>query len=334
MSRKRIGIIILLVAMGLSIFGGVASSAKTRTLKFSHYQPANELLGLTSDYFAKRVDELSKGTLKIQVFPANQLGAPQEVAEQVRLGVIDMATCTSGQIQLWVPQYAAIQLPFLWDSYEHANKVLDGTGGKMLADLAEAKGFHVMADWLHGFRAISNDVRPINTVADMKGLKLRVPPEVPMEASMRALGAIPTQIAWPEVYMALAQGVVDGQENPIRHIFANRLHEHQKYLAIPGPGYMYITSPVVVGAKMWKSLTAKERTILQKAAIDARNWMREQCNQVDADALKQMTAAGVVVTRPNPAEFRAKMDPAWKEISKFAGTDFVEKWVKMVDKAR
>ena len=212
--------------------------------------------------------------------------------------------------------------------------MLDGEGGEILGELAAEEGFVQLSHWEHGFRAISNSVRPIENVDDLEGLSIRVPPEVPMEAAMRAAGAVPTQISFPELYLALAQGSVDGQENPVRHIFYNRFFEHQEHVAIPGPGYMYLSSVHVVSQRVWDDLSTNEQEVIRQASLEARDWMREQIAQEDSEAIAELEAAGVTITRPVPSDFQEAMQPAWQEIAEFAGESFVEQWLTLVDQAR
>lgn len=308
------------------------NDTQVRVLRYSHPTSTQDDIHIGAEFFARRVKELTSGSLEIKVYPTNEMGSPQEVAEQVIKGSIDICNASGGQIQMWVPQFAAIQLPFQFKSVEQAYRVLDNEGGEMLAKLAREKGFEVLTHWELGFRIISNSARPINAVEDLKGLKLRVPPEIPMEACMRAVGVLPTQISWPETYNALARKIVDGQENPLRYIYTNDLYKVQKYLAIPGCGYMYQSYPHVVSIKTWNSLKKTEQDAIRKASVEARDFIRNNVKETEKRAIEEMQKSGIIFTRPNPEPFRQKMLPAYETISDYTGKDFVKVWSKIVDK--
>lgn len=309
-----------------------AADTKVKVLRYSHPTSTKDDIHVAAEFFAKRIKELTNGSLEIKIYPANELGAPQEVAEQVRLGTIDMCNASGGQLQLWTPQFAAIQLPFQFLTVQQAYKVLDNEGGEMLAKLAREKGFEVLGHWELGFRIISNNVRPINSVADLKGLKLRVPPEVPQESCMKAVGVIPASISWSETYMALSQKVVDGQENPIRYIYINGIHKVQKYMAVPGVGYMYQSYPHVMSSKTFNSLTKEQQDAIRKASNEARDFMRKNVSDTEKKAIQEMKQMGIVITNPDPEPFRKAMEPAYKVIADYATQDFVKEWAKIVEK--
>jgi tripartite ATP-independent transporter DctP family solute receptor len=287
-----------------------------------------------AERFRDRVRDLTSGEIKINLFPGGQLGSPTEMAEQVKNGVLDFAILSTGQLADYAPQVASIQLPFTFDTPAHAHAVLDNEGGELLKPLIRRHNFEPLAFFELGFRAISNSKRPINSVADMRGLRIRVPPELAMESSMRALGAIPIQMNFNELYMALSQRVVDGQENPVRYIYSNRFHEQQKFIAVPGNGYMYLPLILVMSKPLYDRLSETQRSIVGNAAAESRDWLRSVIGESERKARVEMEKVGIQFTSPDVKEFRQAIQPAREEMARKIGVDFVEKWLSIVDRRR
>ena len=212
----------------------VSSRAAPLTMRFAHFGAEDHPSNVAAKQFAERVASRTDGEIKINIFPNNVLGGPPEQAQQIKLGTIDMGLPTQGQLDEYDTAFAAVMLPFIWDSPQHAFRVLDGPAMAWLAPLAEKQGFILLRNWEYGFRNVTNNVRPINAPGDVKGLKLRTPPELQIQASMEALGATVQAIAFPELYLALSQKVVDGEENPIAVIYFNKFYEVQKTWRSPG----------------------------------------------------------------------------------------------------
>jgi len=223
-------------------------------------------------------------------------------------------------------------LPFIWDSPQHAFRVLDGPAMAWLAPLAEKQGFILLRNWEYGFRNVTNIVRPINAPDDMKGLKLRTPPELQIQASMEALGATVQAIAFPELYLALSQKVVDGEENPVAVIYFNKFYEVQKYLAITR--HIYNNMIHTVSAAAWKKLDASQQGIFREESAAAGDLMRKMIGDQEADQIAKIEAAGMQVTRPDLAPFRALMGPANARIAAYAGADNVKKFEEMAEAGR
>ncbi len=210
----------------------VARGAAPLTLRFAHFAQEDHPANIAAKQFASRVAERTNGAIRVMIFPNNQLGGPPEQAQQIKLGTIDMGLPTQGQLDKYDRAFGAVMLPFIFDSRALVFRVLDGPAMDWLAPLAEKQGFVLLRNWDYGFRNVTNSVRPIHAPEDVKGLKLRTPPELQIQASMQALGAVVQAIAFPELYLALAQKVVDGEENPIAVIYYNKFYEVQKHLAM------------------------------------------------------------------------------------------------------
>ena len=310
----------------------ISRGATALTMRFAHFAQEDHPAQIAAKQFAERVAERTGSAIRIIIFPNNQLGGPPEQAEQIKLGTIDMGLPTQGQLDKYERAFGAVMLPFIFDSPALAFKVLDGPAMTWLAPLAEKQGFILLHNWDYGFRNVTNSVRPINAPQDIKGLKLRTPPELQIQASMEALGAIVQAIAFPELYLALAQKVVDGEENPIAVIYFNKFYEVQKNLAITR--HIYNNMIHTVGVNSWKKLTPEQQAICREESVAAGDLMRRLMAQGEADQIAKLAAGGMLITKPDLSPFRALMEPAYKRIADYAGKDNVEKFREMVDAAR
>lgn len=325
----RIAIVVGL-ALALGLWAGGAQAQMT--MKFAHFADEGHPGHLAAKQFSAAVEQRTKGQIKIQIFPNNALGAPPEQAEQVKMGVTDMGLPTQGQFDKWIKAFGVVMLPFAYDDWDHVHRTLDGPCFDWFKQLAEKEGFILLSNWEYGFRNLTNNKRPINTPDDVKGLKIRVPPEMQMTAAFQAMGAVTATIAFPEVYMALAQGVADGQENPISVIYFMKFYEVQKHLAVTR--HIYNNMIHTISAKTWAKLTPDQKTIFQEESKKAGAWMRQQVVAQEEDLIKKMQAAGTQVTRPNLALFRAAMTPAYDKISAYAGQENVKRFLEYVEAAR
>jgi tripartite ATP-independent transporter DctP family solute receptor len=308
------------------------AAATTLTLRFAHYGAEDHPSNIAAMQFARQVESRTGGAIKIRIFPNNQLGDPPAQAQQIKLGTIDMGLPTQGQLQNYEKAFATVMLPFAFDSPAHVFRVLDGPAMQWLAPLAEKQGFIMLRNWEYGFRDLTNSQRPIHTPDDVKGLKIRTPPEIQIQAAMEALGGVVQAISFAELYLALAQKVVDAQENPIAVTYTQKFYEVQKHLAITQ--HVYNNMIHTVSAITWKKLTPAQQTIFREESISAGNLMRKLIADEEVDQIKKMQGLGMVVTRPNLAPFRARMEPAYKRVAAFAGEDNVKKFREMVDQMR
>ena len=321
-----------LAAGALTLAAPAIARAATLTLRFAHFAQEDHPANIAAKQFAANVAKRTDGAIKIMIFPNNQLGGPPEQAQQIKLGAIDMGLPTEGQLDKFDKAFGAVMLPFIFDNRELVFRVLDGPAMAWLAPLAERQGFVLLRNWDYGFRNITNSVRPINAPGDAKGLKLRTPPELQIQAAMEALGASVQAIAFPELYLALAQKVIDGEENPIAVIYYNKFYEVQKHLAITR--HIYNNMIHAVGVNTWRKLTPQQQTIFREESAAAGDLMRKLMADGEDDQIKKLAASGMAITRPDLAPFRALMEPAYKRIADYAGADNVAKFRAMVEKMR
>jgi len=310
----------------------VARGAGPLILRWAHYAQEDHPANGAAKQFAANVKTRTSGAIEINIFPNNVLGGPQEQAQQIKLGSIDMGLPTQGQLDKFEPAFATVMLPFVFDSPEHVFRVLDGPAQDWFAPLGEKQGFVVLRSWEYGFRNVTNSIRAINAPDDMKGLKLRTPPEIQIQAAMEACGAVVQAIAFPELYLALSQKVVDGEENPIAVIFYNKFYEVQKHMALTR--HVYNSMVHVIALSTWKKLSPEQQAIFRDESAKAADVMRKLIGDEETGQITKIAAAGIQVTKPDLAPFRAKMGPAYTRISSYAGEANVKKFLELVDSRR
>ncbi len=324
---------LLAVFVGAALVAALmAAPALALELKFGHYAAETHPGHKASLMFKEAVEKRTNGAITIKIYPANALGSPPEVLEQNKLGAIDMSLPTQGALDKYVKQFSVVMLPFVYDGYEHVWRVLDGPFMDWTAPLLEAQNLVFLSNWEWGFRNVTNNVRPVMVPDDMKGLKMRTPPEIQLQAAMEACGAVVTKIAFPELYMALKQGVVDGQENPLAVIYHFKLYEVQKNLALTR--HVYNSMVHVMSKKTWDKLTPDQQKIIKEESKRAGQWFREAMVKEEAGLVDQLKAKGMAVTQPDIPAFRKVMGPAYKRIGEYAGQDNVDKFLKMVEAER
>jgi TRAP-type transport system periplasmic protein len=262
--------------------------------------------------FAEVVKTKSNGRIEVQVAPSAQLGDDAAMVTSLRTGALDMSANSQGAVANAVPEYAAYGMPFMFSSPAQAFKVLDGPLGKELADKSAEKGMILLGTWDNGIRQMTNSKRPIGKVEDMKGLKMRVPPDATLVDIMQALGAEAQQIKFAELYVALQQGVVDGQENPLVNIHASKLYEVQKHLALTN--HQFQMTPFLMSKRTWDRLSEEDRKTVLEAAQEATTLQRKMSQDADEKLLAELKAKGVQVTTVDKALFAkatANVDDKW-----------------------
>ncbi len=331
-SRASSTVVILAVLALIPWLLTGTAQAQVMTMKFAHFADENHPGHLAAKMFAENVAKRTNGQIKIEIFPNNMLGSPPEQAEQVKLGTTDMGLPTQGQFDKWIKPMGVVMLPFAYDDYAHVHRVLDGPAFQWFSQMAEKEGFILLSNWEYGFRNLTNNKRPVNTPEDVKGLKVRVPPEMQIGAAFEAMGAQTTVIAFPELYMALAQGVADGEDNPVSVIYFMKFYEVQKHLALTR--HIYNNMIHTISAKTWAKLTPEQKVIFQEESKKAGAFMRQQIVSQEEDLIKKMQQTGTQVTRPNLALFRAAMKPAYDKIYKYVGEENGKKYMEFVEAAR
>lgn len=290
----------------------LSAQAENIKLTLGHGAAIGNPRDLAAKKFAEVLKDKTGGRIEVQVAPAAQLGDDAAMVTALRTGALDMSANSQGAVSAAVPEYAAFGMPFLFSSPADAFKLLDGPLGDELAEASAKKGLILLGTWDNGIRQMTNSKRPINTVADMDGLKMRVPPDATLVDIMEALGAESQQIKFAELYVALQQGVVDGQENPLVNFEASKLYEVQKYLAMTN--HQFQMTPFLISKRTWDKLGDEDRQAIQAAADEATALQRKLSQEADEKLLTELKEKGVEVTTPDKAEFAkatSSVDEKW-----------------------
>jgi TRAP-type transport system periplasmic protein len=329
---KKLVLVLVVSVVFIPLASVSVTHAAALEMKLGHFAADSHPGNLASKMFGEAVEKRTNGSIKVIIYPNNALGSPPEVLEQNILGAVDMSLPTQGQLGKYSKRFNCVMLPFMYNSYEQADRVLDGKFIPWAVPDLDQAGLVFLSNWEWGFRNLTNSKRPVNHPADVKGLKIRTPPELPTQAAMEALGAVVATINFNELQMALKTGVVDGQENPIAVIFSNKIYETQKYLTMTG--HNYNTMVHVISKKVWDKLTPEQKTIVKEESKKAGDWMRKSVRNEEADQINQLKKFGMEVVIPDKAEFKKLMPPAYDRMKAIAGEDNIAAFIKMVDEAK
>jgi TRAP-type transport system periplasmic protein len=319
-----------LLATGAAVaFMTVAADARDITLRMAHFAADTHPAQAAAQHFAEAVATRTNGEIKVDLYPNNELGSPPEQLEQTIVGAVDMNLPTQGGLDKYVKAFGTVMTPFAFSSYDEAHQVLDGPFMDWVAPQLEDQGLVMLSNWEYGFRNITNSKHPINTPEDVKGLRLRTPPELQIVAALEGLGAATTQIAFPELPNALNQGVVDGQENPIGVIYHNKLNDFQQYLALTQ--HVYNSMVHVINKDVFDSLSPEQQQILREESVAAGTMMRDAVMAQEEQDIAALEAAGMQVTRPDLAPFVALMGPARDRVAEYTGKENMETFLSFLN---
>ncbi len=320
------------IALAILIALGATGAQAAVELKLGHFASDTHPCGIAAKVFKANVEKRTNGEVKIALYGNNVLGSPPEVLEQVLLGAVDMSLSGQDQLAKHLPFYDVISTPFAFKDYAMADKIIDGDFKAWAEPELLKKNLVHLSDWEWGFRQLTNSKKPIITPADMKGMKIRTPPAFAYQAFVEAAGGNAQTIAFAELVMAMKQGVVDGQENPIGTIYDLKLYETQKYMSILN--YTYSSMVHVVNKKSWDKLTPEQQRIVAEESAAAAKQARKLLRDNEATQLKDLeTNKGIVVARPDLGPWKAAMGPAWEKVKTRVGADNFKRFMDMVEKA-
>jgi tripartite ATP-independent transporter DctP family solute receptor len=319
MQRKTF--LIHVLALAATLFAGGAS-AQAIKLTLAHGTALDNPRHEAAVLFADRVKAKTSGRIEVQVAHSAQLGDDAAMVTALRSGTLDMSANSQGAMANVVPEYAVLGLPFLFADVNKAWALLDGPVGKELADRTAAKGMVVLGYWDNGIRHVTNSKHPIKAPADVKGLKIRTPPDTMTVDIMQALGADTQQIKFAELYVALQQGVVDGQENPLANIASAKLYEVQKYLTLTG--HKYEANPFVISKRTWDKLSPADQKVFTEAAAEATQAQRKLSREADEKLVAELKAKGVQVDTVDRKAFVEATKPVYAKWTAGPVGDFVK----------
>ena len=311
------------------------ASAQERTLKMGLNGPEGHPAVAGMKKFAETVAAKSGGKIKVNLFLNGSLGSDQAVVSALKGGTIELAVMNSGILASEAKELAIFDFPFLFANEKESDAIVDGPVGKKMHALLEPKGLIGLSYWELGYRQITNSKRAVNKVEDLEGLKLRVIPNPINIDWVKALNANPTPMPFPEVYGGLEQKAIDGQENPISVIAANKFWEVQKHIVLSN--HQYNPQSVIMSKKVWDSLTPAERKLIDDAADEAAKTQRAESRAAVAANLELLKKNGMTVTQLPPAEvakLREKMKPVIAKYSANVGDATVNEMMAELAKLR
>jgi len=319
------GIAMLATAAIVLTFVGSVSAAPIK-IRFSHVVAPNTPKGQAADMFAKLANERLKGKVEVQVFPNSQLYTDAKVLDALSTGSVEMAAPSTAKFTSWVPQLQLFDLPFLFKNSEVLYQTMDGEVGQKMFKLLGKKNMLGLAFWDNGFKQLSDNTHEIKTPSDLAGLKYRIMSSKVLEAQFKTVGANPLVMPFSEVYSALEQGVIDGQENTWSNIYSKKFYEVQKYITETNHGYLgYL---VVTNAQFWSHLPADVRTELDAVLKEVTAWIRVNAMKINMEQKAKIVASGVTtVTELTEAEkdaFRKAFKPVHDEFRDIVGSDIID----------
>jgi TRAP-type transport system periplasmic protein len=308
---------LLAAVLACAALPAVPAGAQT-TLKMNIPLARDSSYGEAVDTFAREIDKRTNGRYRIQNFYAAALGSERDSIEALQLGTLDLTMTSTGPVPNFVPEVAIFDIPFLFRDYAQARAVLDGPIGQEMLAKFEPKGIEALAWGENGFRNMTNNRHPIRTPEDLKGLKMRTMENPIHIEAYRALGILPTPMAFTEVFTALQQGTVDGQENPLSVIMSAKLYQVQKYLTLTG--HVYSPALILMSKAKWDELSAADRKAFHEAAVDAVKVNRARIDEDEKKAVAELRAHGMqVVEHVDKAAFQAALAPTFADFGRKFG---------------
>jgi tripartite ATP-independent transporter DctP family solute receptor len=315
MSVKKLTL--LAAALALAVLVPVGASAQT-AMKISISVAQNSHQGVGIDTLAKEVEKRTNGRIKIQGFYSGSLGGERESIEAVQLGTQELTFTSTGPVPNFVPAARILDIPFLFRDKAHARAVLDGPIGQEMLKEFESKGFKALAWGENGVRHMTNSKRSVNSPEDLKGLKMRTMENPVHVAAYKGFGIVTTPMAFPEVFTALQQGTVDGQENPLSVIMAAKFDQVQKHLSLTG--HVYSPAIFLMNKASFDKLSAADKQVFLDAAKEAVKANRARVDEDDAKGVAELRSKGMtVVENVDKAKFQAALTPVYAEFEKQFG---------------
>ena len=310
-----------------------------KTLKYAHFQPAkdDQPKHVAAMAFKEHVEKATNGSVKVEIYPAGQFGKDQPTMEGLKLGTLELAVAHDGAIATVHKPIGVLGIPFLYDNDEHAWRVYDSAWLKGFSDdMVKKSGIRMLGVADNGVRHFTNSLRPIQSPADMKGMKIRIQPSPVFKALVESLGASASAIPWAELPTALQQKVVDGQENGVTNILAASLYQHQKYATLDG--HVWSVHAYMVNDRFYQGLSATERKAVDEGVAKAVAIHRKMTADQDKDAKAILEKLGMQVYVPTAAqvgEFRRLAQPPvrqWAEAE--IGKAYVDDLFKAIESTR
>ncbi|MDF1584976.1 TRAP transporter substrate-binding protein [Marinimicrococcus flavescens] len=309
-------------ALGVGLLAA-APALDAAELKLGYSLAPTSHYGVGATAMDEKLRELSGGEWSIKQFPANALGGEREMVEGAQLGTVDLVITSTGPVGNFVPEVLITDIPFLFRDYEHAHAVLDGEIGQEILGQFPNHGLVALAWGENGFRNLTNNKVAVKTPEDAEGLKIRTMENQVHMAAFRELGVLPTPMAFPELFTALQQGTVDGQENPIGVILSAKFAQVQKYLSLTN--HVYSPALIIISPSVWDGLSDEEKGWFNEAAKAGAKAMREKAEADARDGVAELEKQGMtVVSNVDRAAFEEALAPVFAEFAKKFGQDRID----------
>ena len=317
------------ISAGLLAFGGIAQDASALDIVLAISAKPGSTQYITAEEFTRRANELLGDKAKVVFYGSAQLGKDKDLMQKLKLGTVHL-TMPSSVMSSIAPEAGLFDMPFLVKDRAHLNRIEHKVFWPQIAPAIEAKGYKVIGFWENGIRHITNNVKPINTPADLKGIKIRTPKSTWRVKMFSEWGANPTPMSFSEVFVALQTGVIDGQENPYTNIAAAKLNEVQKYLSVTG--HVYTPSYLTAGASQWDKLPEDVRSILEETAVAVQGWMYAT-GTMDDLMLRDKLASDMEVNVADRAAFVEASKPIYAEFAKEVptGKEMIDMALQLAD---
>lgn len=322
LKSKKISLFTLMMIILMFIIVSECFAEKV-VLKAGHANPPGEPASVAWEYISKRIDNLSEGQMKVEVYPASQLGNERDLVESVRMGTVDMTSPGVVVLDTMFREYGIYSLPYMFKSEEHLWKATDGQIGKQLDEkFREQTGIRVLAWWSTGTRHLFNTKRPIWEPQDLKGLKIRVPESDIFRSLFSSLGAMPTAIPYGDVYSSLATGVIDGAENDSSGYRNMKFYEVAKYLSLTG--HLMFPKPVLINDECWDKLSQAEKDLLTKVVSEATEIQRSIFENNFNSDLEWLISQGVKINMVDKKKCIELSQTVWEKYKEEIGKDLIE----------
>lgn len=316
MIKRKTGGSIFVATVVMALSGAV--SAQT-VLKFSHTDQPGGARHKAAEMFAQKVEQSTQARYKVQVYPAGQIANDPKAVEQLQLGGVDFTVTGTGTYATHIPTLNLTALPYIVESYEQGWKLYDESKWMQAQfDIGPSKGFRFLATWEAGFRSMTTKT-PLATPADAKGKKLRTFPNEMMRWTLEAVGFTVQIMPLPEVYLAIQQGAVQGQENPIDTIYANKFYEVAPNVTLTQ--HVYSPIPLTIAEKTWQRLSEADRKAVTAAGREVATWIRSEIRSNDERQLAEMKAKGATIARPAVGPFRDAVQSVYAKAKEKYGAD-------------
>lgn len=332
MSLMKLGRITAFALCGALLLTGSAFAQKA---KLGHAMPTEHPQAQTMDKFAELARKYTDGRVDIQVFPGGTLGGDDKMMQAIQAGTLEVYYGAVQPISGRVKEYQIFDFPFMFNDMKEVDYVFYGPIGEKLNELMKPLNMIAIGWGEAGFRHLSNSKREIKTAEDLTGLKVRVMQNTVALETWKAMGANAVPMSFAEVFTALETKALDGQENPLIHMYANKMYEVQKYITLTG--HVYTPCVLAVSSKYWEKLKEEDRQALRKAAAEAFKFHRKIMTEADIDVIAKLRNHGTSVEPLPPAELekiRAKVKPVVEKFTPMVGEAFVKEFYAEIEKAR